>query len=67
MEKDFVASVIAGIITGGFQLLGNHLGKPEGWKPTPQDIQDFLDSVDKDTPEAMKQEARHRLGLENPS
>lgn len=46
-----------------FQLLATYLNKPEGWKPTPQDFQDFLDTQDAATPENVKVEAMRRLGL----
>lgn len=46
-----------------FQLLANYLNKPEGWKPSPQDVQDFLDAQDAATPENVKAEAMKRLGL----
>lgn len=35
--------------------------KPEGWKPTDADIQDFLDDIDLATPENVRAEARAEL------
>lgn len=55
--------IIANIIAGGFELLRTHLNKPEGWKPTLQDIADLNASVDAATPEAEKAAARVRLNL----
>jgi len=56
-------SILAGIITGAFQIWANHMNKPEGWKPTAEDVQALLDMVDADTPEAIKAEAAARLGV----
>lgn len=56
-------AALAAIISGSFELLRNHLNKPPGWKPTPEDVQSFLDSVDAATPEAEKAAARARLGM----
>ena len=56
-------TIIAAIISGGFELLRTHLNKPEGWKPTQQDIDDLFNSVDAATPEHEKELARKRLGL----
>jgi hypothetical protein len=56
-------TIIAAIITGAFELLRTHLNKPVGWKPTQQDIDDFLASVDLATPAHEKALARERLGL----
>ena len=55
--------IIASIISGGFELLRVYLNKPEGWKPSQQDIDDLLMEVDLATPEACKAAARLRLGL----
>lgn len=60
-------AIIAAIITGGFELLRTRLGKPEGWKPTPQDVEDFLASVDEATPDHEKAAAAARLGLPWPA
>ncbi len=59
------AVVVANAIELAFQLLANHLNKPEGWKPSPKDLQDFLDAQDAATPEAEKDAALKRLGLIN--
>lgn len=56
-------AIIAAIISGGFELLRQYLGKPAGWVPTQQDIDDLHSSVDAATPEAVKAAARIRLGL----
>lgn len=45
------------------KLLANYLGKPSGWKPTPQDWEDFHATVDAASPEAVKKLAMERLGL----
>lgn len=55
--------ILLDIIDGGFKLLANHLGKPEGWIPTQQDWDDLANTVDEATPEAVKAAARERLGL----
>lgn len=55
--------IILGIINGSFNLLANHLGKPEGWVPSPQEWTDLNDLVSKATPENVRAEARARLGL----
>lgn len=39
------------------------LGKPEGWKPSKQDIIDFINEIDAATPEAIKAQARRSLNL----
>jgi len=56
-------SIIAAIITGGFELMRIHQQKPEGWKPTQAEVDAFLLNVDSATPEAEKAAARVRLGL----
>ena len=56
-------AIIAAIITGGFELMRIHQNRPEGWKPTQQDLDAFLLSVDAATPEAEKAAARQRLGM----
>lgn len=53
--------IILGIINGGFKLLANHLGKPEGWKPSTEEWEKLEKDVAEATPEKMKQEARDRL------
>ena len=50
-----------GIIDSGFNLLANHLGKPEGWKPSPQEWADLDAQVAAATPEAVRAAARARL------
>lgn len=56
-------TIIMGLINGAFALLANHLNKPEGWKPTPQEWDDLNAEVDAATPEAVRAAARARLGL----
>jgi hypothetical protein len=56
-------TAIAAAIAAIFQIWANHAGKPEGWKPTPADIDDLLGLVAAATPEAEKAAARVRLGL----
>lgn len=53
--------IILGIINGGFKLLANHLGKPEGWKPSAEEWDKLEAEVEAATPEAVKAEARARL------
>ena len=53
--------IILGIIDGAFKLLANHLGRPAGWVPTPQDWVDLQAQVNDATPEAVKAQARARL------
>jgi len=38
-------------------------GKPVGWKPSPQDIADFIIEIDAADPESEKAAARQRLNL----
>ena len=57
--------IATGILTL-FQIWANHVNKPEGWKPTQQDIDDLLAQVDAATPESEKAAARLRLGLPQP-
>lgn len=54
-------TIIMGLINGGFSLLANHLGKPEGWKPTAQEWDDLQAEVNAATPEAVRAAARARL------
>jgi len=56
-------SIIAAIITGGFELMRIHQNRPEGWKPTQADVDAFLLGVDAATPEAEKAAARARLNM----
>lgn len=56
-------ALIAQSINVSFELLRAHLNKPEGWKPTQQDLDDLNAAVDAATPENEKVEARKRLGL----
>ena len=44
-------------------IWANHTGKPEGWKPSAQDVDDLLAQIDAASPAAEKAEARARLGL----
>lgn len=60
-------AAIAAIISGAFELLRTHLNKPEGWKPSIQDIEALNASVDAATPQAEKDAARVRLGLLPPT
>lgn len=54
---------IAGALFYLIQIWANHSGKPTGWVPTQQDVEDMLAIVDAATPEARKAAARVRLGL----
>lgn len=56
-------AALAAIITGSFELLRNHLDKPEGWKPTTRDINALLERVAAATPAAEKLAAKKRLGM----
>lgn len=58
-----IASGIVAIINGAFEIWRIHANKPEGWKPSPDDIANLVASVDAATPEAEKAAARKRLGL----
>jgi hypothetical protein len=58
-----LTAAIASLITGAFEVWRINSGKPEGWKPTPEDVAELLALVDEATPEARKQLARERLGL----
>jgi hypothetical protein len=60
---DQMITLIATGINALIQIYANHTGKPEGWKPTPQDLADLLAEVDSATPAAEKAAARARLGL----
>lgn len=51
------------ILANLFQIWANHTGKPPGWVPTQEDIENMLAIVDSATPEARKAAARERLGL----
>jgi len=46
-----------------YELIRVRLGKPEGWKPSPQDIADFIIEIDAADPESEKAAARQRLNL----
>lgn len=59
-------AIIAAIITGGFELMRTHLNKPPGWKPSQDEVDAFLLSVDNATPENEKAAARARLGITPP-
>jgi len=45
------------------QLWANHQNKPQGYVPTQEEVQSFVDNVDAATPTARKAAARARLGL----
>ena len=62
-KRQIMETAIATAILALFQVWANHTKKPEGWKPTPQDVQDILSTVDAATPAAEKAKARQRLGL----
>lgn len=59
------ASTAIAVATVNFlsELVRVRLNKPEGWKPSPQDIADFVIEIDAATPEAEKAAAKQRLGL----
>lgn len=54
-------TIILGLIDAGFKLLANHLGKPEGWRPSPQEWADLDAEAAAATPEAVRAAARARL------
>lgn len=56
-------TLILALVTGGIELMRQYLNKPPGWTPTQADIDDFNAQIDAATPEAVKAEARARLGL----
>ena len=60
---DSILTLVGTGINTLIQIWAEHSNKPEGWKPTPQDLTDFLAQVDAATPEAEKQAARSRLGI----
>lgn len=56
------AAALSAILRGLIELWATHSGKPEGWIPTQQDINDLLALNDK-TPEDFYKEAAERLGI----
>jgi len=60
---DSILTLVGTGINTLIQIWAEHANKPEGWKPTPQDLSDFLAQVDAATPAAEKQAARDRLGI----
>ena len=56
-------SLIALGLDALIKLWATHTGKPADWEPTAQDWADLKAQVDAETPEAMKSEARKRLGI----
>ncbi len=58
-----IASAVAGILLGAFEIWARHQGKPEGWVPTQDEWGQFLDEVGLATPEARKALAAKRLGI----
>ena len=58
------ATILAQLLNFAFELWRTHSGKPEGWKPTQEDIDELLGEVEEATPEAEKQAAADRLGIE---
>jgi hypothetical protein len=60
---DEMITLIAKGVGALIDIYANHTGKPEGWKPTQQDLTDLLAEVDSATPAAEKAAARARLGL----
>ena len=56
-------SLIALGLDALINLWATHTGKPVDWEPTAQDWADLKAQVDAATPEAMKAEARKRLGI----
>lgn len=64
-KKDLVSAetiIIASIYALG-NVLAQHAGKGDGWKPTPENVAALLKELDEATPEARKEAARIRLGL----
>lgn len=61
-----ISLAISELIKAGITIWAHHAGKPAGWKPTAQDLQDFLTQIDADSPEAMKSAAAARLGIQWP-
>lgn len=59
MEK----AIIAAIITLGFEQLRIHQGKPEGWKPSKEELDAFMLDVDNATTENRMAAARSRLNI----
>lgn len=59
MEK----AIIAAIITLGFEQLRIYQNRPEGWKPSPEELDAFLREVDEATTENRMAAARVRLNM----
>ncbi len=62
MEKAIIASIIA----LGFEQLRIHQGRPEGWKPSQEELDAFMQDVDNATTENRMAAARARLGINPP-
>lgn len=62
MSPALEAALVA-TIAGAFELFRIHANKPEGWKPSAEDVANLLAMVDRATPEAEKEAAKKRLGL----
>jgi hypothetical protein len=60
-----IAETALAVATVNFlsELIRVRMGKPEGWKPSPEDIANFVIEIEASTPEAMKAAARARLNL----
>jgi hypothetical protein len=58
-----IIAAIASLLDATIRIWSTHAGKPEGWKPSPQDVADIMADVDASTPENIKAAARVRLGL----
>jgi len=56
-------AAIAAVIIELTRIATAHLGKPKDWKPSPEDVRDFLMQIDEATPENLKAQARLRLGI----
>lgn len=56
------SALIAATIVNLAQIAMSH-NKPADWKPTPDDVRDFLLQIQEATPENLKNQARQRLGL----
>ncbi len=62
-----IITLVAKAINALIEIWGRHTGKPPDWRPTAQDLADFLAQVDAASPEAEKAAARARLGIPPPA
>lgn len=56
-------TAVVALINAAFEVLRIYLNKPEGWRPTQTDWDNFQTLVDAATPENVKAEVARRLGV----